>query len=346
VGGQTRDPALEILDALATRYAFRDVAALVERGACRSSRAPSEAEKIQQLCVFGQRLLDLDAEDFGEADSAANADVGHAFADQLTGEAVPERLVARSLGARMPQSPREVGRGALATLRPAFSLLLEVIAVRWMRREMSALVAALHITSEYLPMLIWEPVLGHAGDPARMPVSVGGKDSRWGKVADRECPHSMPEKAAADRALRVSAEPDRAWRAYLDRQHSTVSTALAICAAECRTRCTVITRWRGEDQDRLAKACKVAEEFTGSALIRLRHSAPVGHGFGVPSPREVLRTWAHTRDGLGVHEPAALIDDGYVLPGLPSLFSALGGARIAPDTMIAETVLALRAALA
>jgi hypothetical protein len=78
----------------------------------------------------------------------------------------------------------------------------------------------------------------------------------------------------------------------------------------------------------------------------LRHSAPVGHGFGVPSRREVLAAWVHTRKTLGRYEPAVLIDDGFVLAGLPSLFSVLAGAPIVPDTMIAETVAELRQALA
>ena len=53
----------------------------------------------------------------------------------------------------MPQSAKERTRGALLTLRPAYSLLLEVIEARWLRREMAALVAAVHIAAEYLPLL-------------------------------------------------------------------------------------------------------------------------------------------------------------------------------------------------
>jgi hypothetical protein len=194
-------------------------------------------------------------------------------------------------------------------------------------------------------MLIWEQALGHAGDPVRMRASVGGDGSLWGVLDARECPHSQSEKSAAERALRVSAEQDAGWRSYLDRQHSSVSSALGVCAADCRHQCTAVTRHEMAEQDRLAAACRIAENFTDSAMIQLRHSAPVGHGFGVPSPREVLDTWLHTREHLGKRQPAALMDDGFVLPGMPSLFSALANATIKPDTLIADTASAIRALL-
>jgi hypothetical protein len=335
-----------MMDLLVRRYAFGEVSALVVAGFCDRCRTRAEAADIQQLCAFGKRLLDLDAEDFGIADAATDANVDHSFADEVTGDAVPDDLVLRSRAARMPQSAAETDRGALASLRPAFSLLLEVIAARWMRRETADLVATMHIASEYLPLLIWEPVLGHAGDPARMVASVGGDGSRWGHLDDRDCPQSRPEKSAAERALRVSAEQDTGWRSYLDRQHSSVSAAFGVCAADCRRPCTVLGRHTEEEQQRLADACRVAENFADSAMIQLRHSAPVGHGFGVPSPREVMDTWLHTREHLGHREPAVLTDDGFPLPGLPSLFTALAGTTVKPDTLIADTAAALRKALA
>jgi hypothetical protein len=346
VAGPTRDRTLAMLDVLAGRYAFAEVSALVAAGFCDHCRTPLQLADLQQLCAFGQRLIDLDAEDVGEADAATDANVDHSVADRVTGDAVPADLVSRSNVARMPRSSSETGRGALSTLRPAFSLLLEAIAVRWRRRETSALVAALHIVSEYLPVLVWEPVLGHAADPARMPASVGGDGSLWGLMDSHDCPHSRPQKSAAGRALRVSSEPDIGWQSYLDRQHSIVAEALRVCGSECRYRCTVLTRHTDAEQKMLAAGCRTAGDFTGSTLIQLRHSAPVGHGFGVPSRREVLTTWMHTRDVLGRLQPAVLVEDGYPLPGLPSLVSALAGVPIAPDTLILETMTELRAALA
>ncbi|WP_018347893.1 hypothetical protein [Longispora albida] len=298
----------EVLVALARRYAFGDIAALV-----------NDAE-VGRICEFGQGLLELDAEDFGSLE-------------------ISERLKQRALEARMPQSPREQPRGALASLRPAYSLLLEVIAARWQRREMAALVAAIHIASEYLPLLIWEPVLGHAGDPARL---THFQHSRFGQLDDRECPHNRTEKSSAARALRVISEPPAGWRAYLDRQHSNVAHAVAVCAAECRVVCAVTERLTKEQHEMLARRSAAALKFGDSAVVRLRHAAPVGHGFGVPSPEEVLEAWARTRESLSLSAngngagKAIMTEDGFPLPGLPSLFTALAGVPIEPATLLRD----------
>ena len=335
--------AWAIVDLLVGRYAFGEVSAAVAEGLI--TGPDHRLAQIQQLCAFGQRLLDLDAEDFGEPDAATDANVDHAVADRVHGDAVPAPLVRRSLAARMPQSPYERNRGALGSLRPAFALWLEVIGARWARRQTSPLVATLHIISEYLPLLAWEPMLGHAADPLRMPASVAGLGSRWGELDDDVCPHSRTLKSAAGRSLRVAGEPDAGWQSYLDRQHSLVSAALGFCAAQCRTPCSVLTRHPRDERAELESRCRTAQSFTDSALIQLRHSAPVGHGFGVPSRREVLDVWMQTRGHLGAREPAVLEPDGFVLPGLPSLLSTLAGAPITPDTLIADTAAELHRAL-
>lgn len=339
------ETAHDVLTALAKRYAFADVAALVGAGAGGEALTTKGAAQVQQLCAFGQRLLDLDAEDFGSPDAAVDANTDTAVADRVTGDAVPPELRRRALACRMPQSPHERHRGALGSLRPAYSLLLEVIEAHWRRRETTALVAAIHIASEYGPMLAWEPVLGHAGDPARLPSAVGGPDSAWGDFDDPTCPHSRAEKSAAKRALRVAREGPEGWRSYLDRQHSNASHALAVCAAECQRPCTVVTRLSKEDERRVAESCRLALAYVDSPIVRLRHTAPVGHGFGVPSPAEVLDAWRRSRNSLGRLDPAVLADDGFPLPGLPGLFTALAGAPVAADTLLADTADAVVAAL-
>jgi hypothetical protein len=297
------ETASEVLAVLARRYAFGDLAAMAGPG------------PVRQLCAFGQRLLDLDAEDFGTA-----------------GTAVPGPLIARARACRMPQAPDEQPRGALGSLRPTYALLLEVIAARWARRELSALVAAVHISSEYLPLLAWEAVLGHAGDPVLLAPLVRG--SRWGVRDDERCPHGNADRAAAARVLHLDA---RGWRAYLDRQHSNVAHALGVCAAECHRPCGFVDG-RPHEPSRLALA------YADSPIVRLRHAAPVGHGFGVPSHHEVAEAWQQTRAHLGA--AAQEDDDGYPLPGLPGLFSAVAGTPIAPDTLLADTALAVERALA
>jgi len=284
--------------------------------------------RIAQLCAFGQRLLDLDAEDFGT-------------------DAVPDAFRERAVACRMPQAATEPDRGALGSLRPAYSLLLEVIDARWRRREMAALVATVHITSEYAPLLAWEPVLGHAGDPALLAMAVGGRASRWGHLdADpHECPHSKADRSAAKHVLHVAHEPPTGWQSYLDRQHSNTAHALAICAAECPHPCSVVTRLSTEDLQRVTAGCRLALAYADSAIVRLRHSAPVGHGFGVPSADEVTEAWRRTREGLARLDRAVLAEDGFPLPGLPGLFSALARRPVAAGTLLADTADAIVAAL-
>ncbi|MFF5210694.1 hypothetical protein [Streptosporangium sp. NPDC000396] len=308
------ESARDLLVSLARRYAFADLGAL-------ASDVVENAEVIEAVCEFGQRLLSLDAEDF-----AAEA------------RAVPNDLRRRARACTMPQTPREQPRGALESLRPAYGLLLEVIAVRWHRRELSPMVAALHIASEYLPLLAFEPVLGHAGDPARWPQGFSAPGSRFGVIGDRECDHTKAEQSATNRTLRVSGEPAEGWRAYFDRQHSQVAGALATCVATCRNPCTAMDWVERDRREDLALRARVALTFADTPLVRLRHAAPVGHGFGVPSPEEVLEAWERSRLVLAKNEVgnAAGEDDGFPLPGLPSLVSAVAAAPVVPSTLLTD----------
>lgn len=338
----TVETAHEILVALVRRYSFGEVAALVAAGAGGDQLTTRQAAQVQQLCAFGQRLLDLDAEDFGRPDAAVGAATDTSVADLVSGDAVPGPLVRRARACRMPQSPDERPRGALDSLVPAYRLLLEVVAARWARRETAALVAAVHITSEYLPLLSWQRFLGHAGDPVRLARLVDVPGSRFGRYSDRECAHNGADRAGASRLLRLAGESAGAWRSYLDRQHSNVAHALAVCAAECERPCPAFTQLPADRAEQVTQGCRRALAYADSRLVRLRHSAPVGHGFGVPSPAEVQQAWAQSRQQLG---GAAGTADGFVLPGLPSLFSELAGVPVEPDTLLADTADALVNAL-
>ncbi|GAB2932690.1 hypothetical protein ACFMQL_05070 [Nonomuraea fastidiosa] len=301
------DSTRDLLIALARRYAFADLGALVS------------AAEIADVCEFGQRLLSLDAEDF-----AAEA------------RAVPADLRRQARACHMPQTPRQQPRGALESLRPAYGLLLEVIAARWDRRELSPMIAAVHIASEYLPLLAFEPQLGHAGDPAKWPEGLSAVGSRFGVIGDRECDHTKSEQSATNRTLRVSVEPAEGWRAYFDRQHSQVAGALAVCVATCRNPCTAMDWIDPEARAGLETRARTALAFADTPLVRLRHAAPVGHGFGVPSPEEVLDAWERSRATLDKNAvgAAALKDDGFPLPGLPSLFSAIADSPIEPSRLL------------
>jgi hypothetical protein len=108
----------------------------------------------------------------------------------------------------------------------------------------------------------------------------------------------------------------------------------------------VITRYPLEQLAPLRRAAKLAIAFGDCDLVRLRHHSPVGHGFGVPSPREVQTAWDRSRAWLAKQEPALLVDDGYPLAGLPRLVSAVAGHPVQPDTLLADTTRAVLAALA
>ncbi|MEV5408515.1 hypothetical protein AB0K60_06720 [Thermopolyspora sp. NPDC052614] len=309
--------AVDLLIELARRYAFGDVGAL-------ASLAVADARRVEAVCEFGQRLLTLDAEDFANGADARD---------------IPAELRRQARACHMPQTAREQPRGALDSLRPAYGLLLEVIRVRWDRHELSPVTAAVHIAAEYLPLLAFETVLGHAGDPTRWPAGLRAPGSRFGTLAGRECDHTKAEQSAVERTLRVAVEPAPGWQAYFDRQHSQVAGALATCLARCRNPCTAMDWIDPDVRANLALRCRVALSFAESPLVRLRHAAPVGHGFGVPSPEEVLDAWERSRaqlDKNGVGHQARR-DDGFPLPGMPSLFSAVAGAPIEPATLLADT---------
>lgn len=336
----------ELLVVLTHRYAFREVAYLLGVGATGLALRQRDVARLQQLCAYGQRLLDLDGEDLASRDAAPGAGTDHTIATMVGDELVPAHLVERGRLCHIRQKPGEHPTDALVSLRPAYRLLLEVMAARWQRRETAGLVAAAHIASEYAPLLAWERVLGHAGDPTRIatdPTFVGPA-SRWGHVNDRKCPHTKRDKAAAARSLRVGGEPPAGWQSYLDRQHSAVAHALGVCATDCPHPCSVLASRPVADRVMLHDACRLAVAYSQCALVRLRHAAPVGHGFGVPSPHEVAEAWQRSRGGFakrGVDLP----DDGYPLPGLPSLFSAIAGVELRPDTLLADTAAEINAQL-
>jgi len=333
----------EILVSLAQRYAFRELAYLLGGGATGLALSQRELARIQQLCAYGKRLIELDTEDLDEANAAIGATTDTTFATLVGTELVPDQIVARGELCRVRQTPQEGVNDALTSLHPMYRLLLEVIRIRWDRNDTLWLLAAAHIAAEYAPMLAWQRFLGHAGDPFQLSCdpAFAGPGSRWGHIDDSSCPHTRQAKAAAGRALRVQREPRSGWRNYLDRQHSVVSQALATCATDCPFPCTVMTRFTHDERAALSEACNVTLAYRGSALVRLRHRAPVGHGFGVPSRDEIAEAWQRSRRSIGKRggiASAALAEDGFPMPGMPSLFSAIAGVPLRPDNLVRITV--------
>lgn len=296
---------------------------------------------VQRLATIGKRVLDLDAEDFGELSDNSS-------------EAWSLKLGAASFP-RLPKDPR---RGALGSLVPLYELMLEVLDLRANRHEPLQVVVTAHLIGEYLCQLAWESRLGHGGDPLQMSASVGG---RWG-TEDPECPHSSALRATARRSLHACSGDEPAYTAYLDRFHSRLGDALAVCAMNhetieagerpdvgetCPNPCTfAVERPLAERRDLDARV-RLAIIYTDSPIVALRHHAPVGHFFGVPSTKEISDAWVRTyeklltpwADGENPLLNGAIPgrpDTGEALPGMSALVSAVAGRTIGPGTVIRD----------
>ncbi|GAB3296378.1 hypothetical protein EK0264_15000 [Epidermidibacterium keratini] len=303
--------------------------------------------ELAKLLDYAASITALDAEDWGD------------FAD------APGDLGADASAAAVPQDPEATDRGALASLVPTYSVLLDVIDARRRQGNISALLMICHIMSEYFPLLAWESHLGHAADPPQLAAYVAKPGSLWGVDADdkrsRDCAHPLSLRGSLRNAIHVatrnqswdSEEYARLWRRYLDRDHSRVAEGLAICGRQsagrpdelraCEKKCPVGSEAPG-DREALADKLALAAVFTESDLIALRHSAPVGHGFGVPSESELehawKRTWAElTKPWKGQRRnplEGAVGADGEALPGLGALVSAVAGREVPPAGVLAE----------
>lgn len=311
--------------------ALRSVAAL--RGAQR--------RRVLATCRAGARLLTLDAADFADVDG------------------IPADLRAEVRRMQFPKEPLGEPRGSLDSLVPLVSLMVESLDVHWQRDHTAYVVLILHLLGEYLPLLAWEPVIGHAGDPLRLRRQTEG--TLW---ATDDCAMPRQRRSAAERV--VAMDPDSSgggvhpeqWQAYLDRWHSRVSAALQQCAlrpgdgrpnpddAGCDKACAMVTRLDDGVLGDLAARMALAKVFSESPVVALRHSAPVGHFFGVPDRDEVRQAWEETVQRLcrewGGQGPwggnpvgGGLSESpGEPLPGLVALLSAVAGREVRSATVL------------
>lgn len=295
---------------------------------------PATREALR-LASIGQRVLSLDAEDFFDLAGTGR----RPWAEAL-----------RRCG--FPKDPHDRRRGALASLVPLTELMLEALDVRAARGEPQQVVVVAHLIGEYLPQLACESLLGHAGDPLLLGRHVG---ERWGSD-DPLCGHSSTQRSTARRSVRAC-DDDEGFLNYLDRFHSRLGATLAVCAMN---RETVSAGERPEVGERCARPCqwilapalearrdldarmRLALLYGGSPLVALRHHAPVGHFFAVPSEREIARAWAATWHKLTQQWPdasnpiagASSSGEG-PLPGIELLVSAVAGRPVQPGTVLA-----------
>jgi hypothetical protein len=300
--------------------------------------------RVLALCEAGRRLLDLDAVGFGEV-----AGVSPDLRDAVLAMQFPPRADATE-------------RGSLTSLAPLFGLMLECLELRWQRDETSYVTLLLHLMAEYLPLLAWEPVLGHAADPLRLRPWVTG--TLW---ATAECPAPQHRKSAAERVLLLRPEsPDgvqaEQWKVYLDRWHARVAGMLRQCALRpgagrpnpesggCDRPCGVVTQLDDDTLADLAARVALASGFADSPVVALRHAAPVGHFFGVPERDEIAqqwkvtverlcRPWGRPGEGCDVGNPIGgelEVDEDEALPGLIGFLSVVAGRPIRPTSLLSQ----------
>ncbi|MDO5681839.1 MAG: hypothetical protein Q4G46_03315 [Propionibacteriaceae bacterium] len=331
------DPSVH---ALLDGHWYDAVAALLHNRPAKGRTAKAE-RRAYALATAAKRVLDLDAEDFGTIAKGFNT----GWANRLRQSC-------------FPLEPQDAERGALRSLVPLYELMLEVTELRALRHEPLQVVVTAHLIGEYLCQLAWESVLGHGGDPLRMGKSVG---ERWG-TDDPDCPHNSAMRATARRSLNACNGDLAGYTAYLDKFHSRLGDTLAVCAMNHATigagerpdvgeTCPNPCRWAvapSMDVRRdLDARVRLALLYVDSPIVALRHHAPVGHFFGVPSVQEIsdawLRTWTRLtqpwKDGqnpllLGGVEGAAPPDE--ALPGLSHLVSTVAGRTIGPGRVIRD----------
>lgn len=304
--------------------------------------APAELVYASRLARVARRALDLDAEDFATLARDFQTD----WAARLAANA-------------FPIEPRDVERGALGSMVGLFELMLEVIDLRAMRDEPLQVVLTAHLIGEYLPQLAWESTLGHGGDPLQLVAQVRG--SRWGRE-DESCPHTANLRSTAHRTLNACSGDLAGYTAYLDRFHSRQGHALAVCAlnhlttgigdrpdvgASCADPCDFALRGSMEQRRSLDARVRLALIYLESPLVALRHHAPAGHFFGVPSPSEISTAWLETWNRLTRVWPdganplldpdrEVLVPVDEVLPGLSSVVSAVAGRPVGPGRVIRD----------
>jgi hypothetical protein len=292
---------------------FREVGALA-RG---SDLAGRDRSGISRLAHLGHLLLTLDLED-----------VGRTASGRLD-------LDAALLAVSLPRVPSAEPVGLLASLLPTGALLLDVIQVRYEQREVSQLLAAVHLLNEVLPLLAWEDVLGHAGDPTQLLRQVSSAGSLWGRPA---CPSTGPARRAAGRLERAVRSPI-AWAEFLERSWSLMGGQLSDCAA-CRASCSMAAR-AGDHRAALQRRLSISRVFSRGPLLGARHGSAVGHAFAVPDVDEVLQAWCATRGQLVGLVPDVMQDDGRALPGLRAMVEAIAGRALPPHSVLHQVTAAL-----
>lgn len=327
------------VEALLEGHWYNAVASLLNNALLKTDHEGPLVE-ARDLAEAAKRVMDLDAEDF--------AGIADGF-DKVWSTRLAESA--------FPDEPREVSRGALGSLVPLYQLMLEVLEIRAVCNEPLQVVVIAHLIGEYLVQLAWESTLGHGGDPMRMAKEVGG--SRWG-TNDPLCAHPPALRSTAKRVLHATQGDQAGFTAYLDGFHSRLGDALGICAMNyetvkpgerpdvgvmCPNPCDFAADRPLVERRNLDARVRLARIYVDSPILALRHHAPVGHFFGVPSVEEIDEAWPNTWAKLTQQWPDGsnpLLDPALVsgpatveaMPGLSALISAVAGRPIGPGRVL------------
>lgn len=282
---------------------------------------PEAHRKIRSLAKLGEAVLNIDAHDFESW--LSDDDISQQIKDQLQSRAWPMHI-------------NETPVGPLSSLVPTFELLLEVFEIRVLKGDVTMGLSILHLMTEYLPLLGWEQQLGHAGNPKQLAEYLNQTGSMWQTDL---CPlNRQQRKAIADASN--AGKSARDWNTYLRDTHSRVAAALSICGGvpnpksevsgqrTCRTSCAI-----RKENTQLSWAMVLTRRLRDSAVLTLRHDAPVGHFFAVPQEPQILASWETTWQGLladrdeapAFANPLRNLTRTGALAGLPELLGVVAG---------------------
>ncbi len=123
----------------------------------------------------------------------------------------------------------------------------------------------------------------------------------------------------------------------------------------CAYPCAFATRAPLADRRDLDARVRLALIYVASPIVALRHHAPVGHFFGVPSVQEISEAWVKTWDKVSSPWPdgsnpllagtGVAPEPDEALPGMSALVSAVAGRPITAGRLVRDIGADIRFAL-
>ena len=122
---------------------------------------------------------------------------------------------------------------------------------------------------------------------------------------DQECAHHRSQRRVAEKVRDgLPMRSDEQWQRFLREEFSRLGEMLTVCATrdgrrvagssvrDCRADCAVWAAVPVPLREHQRRRARLALLLSRSSIVQLRHSAPIGHFFGVPSIDEIELEWA------------------------------------------------------